>query len=258
MKRLFCLIFLLAPMLYTASTIAQVTGSVTEVDARYVFCKNHTTDQSVRARTESPYWNCEAMGLQVNPGDRITTGVIGLVSPNQATCLQPVAESGINNGPGNTGWPYQLSNRISFNVSGEITRLGVDRWDREGLFWTVFLWDSSCNLIATTSINGGVGWYFGDITPVSVNSGEVYLVGYEVSAAEGSYLYRDTVSPIDLGAYTVLEADFGSVGACPSDINGFLVSPVDVEICTQDEVLGQQQCSRGNALGNERVNTDSD
>lgn len=244
-------------MFLTTAVFAQVGGSVTDIDNRAVICRNLTTSQSIVVPTLSPSWDCEALGLVVTPGDIVLTGALGFVAPPAQTCSRPVSESAIGT-PGTTGWPFQLSNRITFNVSGEITKIGVDRWDRAGLTWDIFLWDAACNLIATASVTDGTGWHFADITPVAVNAGDVYLVGYEVSAATGSYLYRDTVSPINLGAYTVEEADYGPVGTCPSALNGALVSPVDVEICTLNPVSGIKECTRGGgALGSERVNTDA-
>ena len=108
--------------------------------------------------------------------------------------------------------------------------VGVDRWNTTSATWDIFLWDSACNLLASASVTGGSGWYFADITPVPIAAGDQFYVGYEVDEAAGSYLYRDTTSPVDLGYLTVDYASYNTVGNCPDLLNGYLVSPVDVEI----------------------------
>lgn len=148
----------------------------------------------------------------------------------QLECHQPVAESTIDS-PGTTGWPFILGNLCTANVSGDITKIGVDRWNTTTATWDIYLWDSACNLIASASVTGGSGWYFADIPPYPVNAGDQFYISYEVDESAGSYLYRDTVSPIDLGYYTVEYASYNNVGYCPNLLNGYLVSPVDVEIC---------------------------
>lgn len=235
---------------------AGVGGSTTGLDNRNGICRNVTTGQVVTFPLSGASWDCEAQGLVVAPGDVVATGARGTVT-GEATCSHPVEESGIGQ-PGETGWPFHLANLITIDQDGEITQLGVDRWDRAGLVWDVFLWDTSCSLLATVSVTDGTGWFFGDIAPVAVSAGEQYYVGYEVSDAAGSYLYRDTATPVDVGAYTVEQANFADVGFCPQDLNGFLVTPVDVEICTQG--AGPQQepaCHRGGeSLGGTRVRSD--
>ncbi len=145
-------------------------------------------------------------------------------------CHQPVAESSINQ-PGTTGHPFNLGNACTANVDGEIVKIGVDRWNTTTATWDIYLWDSACNLIASASVTGGTGWYFADITPYPVSVGDQFYVSYEVDESAGSYLYRDTASPINLGYMTVDFASYNTVGNCPDLLNGYLVSPVDVEIC---------------------------
>jgi len=153
-------------------------------------------------------------------------------------CRFPVAQSGIGS-PGTTGWPYVLANICTANANGKIRSIGVDRWDREGLTWDIYLWDINCNLIAQASVTGGTGWYFADIVPWPVSAGQQFYIGYEVSAGEGSYLYRDTTSPVNLGHYTVEYANFGPIGSCPVDPNGDTVTPVDVRFCTAVGTLSE-------------------
>jgi hypothetical protein len=108
----------------------------------------------------------------------------------------------------------------------------VDRWNAAGLNWDVYLWDISCNQIAHVSVSGGTDWYFEDITPWSVSAGQKFYVGYVVSGGAGSYLYRDTLSPVNVGYYTVDYANYYPGGyGCPVYANGSVVTPVDVKFC---------------------------
>lgn len=178
------------------------------------------------------------------------------VACGTSICYDPVQESPIGT-PGTTGYPFILGNRNTANVDGQITALGVDRWDVDAT-WTVSLWNDSCVRLAEVVVTGGTGWYYGDIIPVSVSAGEVFYVGYEVNNAAGSYVYRDTASPVDVGAYTVDYASFNSVGTCPSDLNGYLVSPVDVTFCTTDLIPSPESGIKSNEAYDTKVNTDVD
>jgi len=150
-------------------------------------------------------------------------------------CGYPVQESGIGS-PGGTGWPFTLANIVTANYDGTIRKIGVDRWDKAGLTWDIYLWDISCSLIAHATVIGGTGWYYADITPWPVQAGDQFYIGYTVSDGAGSYIYRDTPSPVNVGSYTVEAANYSSVGVCPTDLNGYLVSPVDVEFCVEGDL----------------------
>jgi len=169
-------------------------------------------------------------------------------------CFNPIEESSIG-GPGTTGYPFILGNRNVANVDGEITALGVDRWNVDAT-WTVSLWNDSCQKLAEIVVTGGNGWYFENIPPVSVSAGDIFYVGYEVDNPAGSYLYRDTPSPVDVGAYTVEYATYNSVGSCPSDLNGNLVSPVDVTFCTAEIIPATEDVDELNDVGTGIVATD--
>ena len=54
-----------------------VGGAVTGVTPRVVSCENLTTKQRIRARTRDTSWDCEALGLVAESGDRVSTGVSG-------------------------------------------------------------------------------------------------------------------------------------------------------------------------------------
>lgn len=63
---------------HNASTVTcGVGGSVTGITPRKVLCINHTTGQNIQVQTSETSWNCEELGLVVNPGDRVFTGMKG-------------------------------------------------------------------------------------------------------------------------------------------------------------------------------------
>jgi hypothetical protein len=58
-------------------TDAHVGGAVTGIATTKVTCENVTTRQRVQSSTNATSWDCEAMGLEVAPGDTVSTGVQG-------------------------------------------------------------------------------------------------------------------------------------------------------------------------------------
>jgi|GEM_PF-1934465 len=171
----------------------------------------------------------------------------------EGECAHPVEESGINQ-PGTTGWPHTLANICTADVDGVITKIGVDRWNTDTATWTIFLWDINCNLMGSVSVTGGTGWYFADIPPWSVTAGQQFYVGYEVSEGAGSYLYRDTASPVDVGHYTVEYANYYSGGGgCPTSPNGPMVTAVDVEFCPDEDAVIEPPAIEFNAVSGETL-----
>ena len=63
----------------TADGTAPVGGSVAGMTPTSVFCKNLTTGSTASASTSATSWDCEALGLVVEPGDRVQTGAVGTV-----------------------------------------------------------------------------------------------------------------------------------------------------------------------------------
>jgi lysyl endopeptidase len=55
-----------------------VRGTVAGLRLRRVICRNHTTGQLVRAALLTTSWDCEALGLVVHPGDRVSMHIIGM------------------------------------------------------------------------------------------------------------------------------------------------------------------------------------
>jgi len=98
--------------------------------------------------------------------------------------------------------------------------------------------------LAEVVVTGGTGWYFEDISPVSISAGETFFVGYEVDNSSGSYLYLDTSSPVNVGPYTVNFASYNSVGSCPSRVNGSVVSPVDVTFCSTNPIAAPENTDK--------------
>ncbi len=58
---------------------ASVGGSVTRLNSESVICWNLSTGHLISFPATGDTWNCEAVGLVVNPGDRVFTGAEGIV-----------------------------------------------------------------------------------------------------------------------------------------------------------------------------------
>jgi hypothetical protein len=62
------------------SPVHPVGGSVTALRLQQVRCDNLTTGQAVEEGVQGTSWNCEALGLTVLPGDRVSMLVEGIVT----------------------------------------------------------------------------------------------------------------------------------------------------------------------------------
>ncbi len=86
----------------------------------------------------------------------------------------------------NIRWNYTMGYRFVPEVDGEITQLG-------GFFngtKTVYLWDSSQNLLASAAVTASNEWSFVDLpTPVPVTQGETYTVAAYMAGSGASYRY---------------------------------------------------------------------
>jgi hypothetical protein len=61
-----------------------VEGTVTGLAPRAVLCRNKTTGQTLKEKTGIPSWDCEAMGLVVEPGHTVETSASGIVDTTDA------------------------------------------------------------------------------------------------------------------------------------------------------------------------------
>jgi hypothetical protein len=61
-------------------TGTRVGGSVTGVTVLQVYCKNLSTGQQVQSSSSAVAWDCFALGMAQQPGDRVQTGAIGTVA----------------------------------------------------------------------------------------------------------------------------------------------------------------------------------
>ena len=74
----------LACLLVAGAVQASVGGSTTGLDTNGIICRNLTTGQRVAVPSAAVMWDCEAMGLVVNPGDQILMGARGIAVPSDA------------------------------------------------------------------------------------------------------------------------------------------------------------------------------
>ncbi len=58
---------------------APLLGSVDGLSLSHVLCRNETTGQQVQVETMESQWDCEELGLAVEPGDLVFTGASGTV-----------------------------------------------------------------------------------------------------------------------------------------------------------------------------------
>ena len=64
----------------SGSTSGTIGGSVTNMTPVTLLCRNVTTGQSLQGPFSLTSWDCEMLGLVVNPGDRVITGVVGIAN----------------------------------------------------------------------------------------------------------------------------------------------------------------------------------
>ena len=92
----------------------------------------------------------------------------------------------------NIRWNYTMGYRFVPEVDGKITQLG-------GFFngtKTVYLWDSSQNLLASAEVSSSNDWNYIDLTsPVSVTEGETYTVAAYMAGSGASFRYGITYFP---------------------------------------------------------------
>ncbi len=224
MLRLFTVAVAVSALASTALAVdIDITGADFNADDATTFTLNHV------AALGGDYWGTWTWNSTTNRWD-----LVGYGENTGGGCdnpLHPVADSGIGT-PGTTGWPNTLANICTVDEAGTIVGIGVDRWNLDNLTWDVYLWDINCNLMGSATVSGGTGWFWAPIPEWTVNPGDQFYVGYTVSDGSGSYIYRDTASPVDVGPYTVDYANYHGGGlGCPTSPNGGLVSPVDVEFC---------------------------
>jgi hypothetical protein len=66
---------------FVDATDAHVGGSVSGMTPTSVTCENNSTGQKVSASTSATSWDCESLGLVVQPGETVTTGATGTIDP---------------------------------------------------------------------------------------------------------------------------------------------------------------------------------
>ena len=85
----------------------------------------------------------------------------------------------------NLRWDYTMGYRFTPLKDGQITKLG-------GCFMgakSVYLWDSSQQLLASATVNANNKWSYTEITPVSLKAGQTYTVAVYLGGTGGSYRY---------------------------------------------------------------------
>ena len=71
----------LALLLIAGSVGASVMGAVMGMAPGFVLCRNESTGQQVAVPYSDEAWDCEALGLLIDPGDIVLTGVRGVAIP---------------------------------------------------------------------------------------------------------------------------------------------------------------------------------
>ena len=86
----------------------------------------------------------------------------------------------------NRRWNYTMGYRFTPVKDGKIIKLGgYFNGDKQ-----VYLWDSSGNLLASTTVSSKNNWAYTSIAPVEVKTGEVYTVGVYLAGSGGVRGYR--------------------------------------------------------------------
>ena len=71
----------LACLLVAGAAGASVMGAVMGMQPGFVLCRNESTGQQVSVPYSDEAWDCEALGLLIDPGDIVLTGVRGVAIP---------------------------------------------------------------------------------------------------------------------------------------------------------------------------------
>ncbi|UTW63558.1 DUF4082 domain-containing protein [bacterium SCSIO 12741] len=101
----------------------------------------------------------------------------------------------------NLNWNYNMGYRFTANANGNVTELG-GRW-RDGVTHTVRLYSyPSGSVLATTNVTGNGDWSYASISPVSLTSGQQYVVAVRLNS-QSSGLYGSVSMPTTSGQITI-------------------------------------------------------
>ncbi|MCI5057060.1 MAG: DUF4082 domain-containing protein, partial [Flavobacteriales bacterium] len=127
-------------------------------------------------------------------------------------------------------WNYNLGYRFTCNQAGDVTQLG-GRW-ANGVTATVRLYSYPAGtVLATAVVDGNIDWAFEDITPVSLTSGDEYVVAVRFQNGDNAGCYSNSLNfPIDDGGITITAGTylFNSDNMPTNTVSGIIYGQPDI------------------------------